>query len=253
MQIMAELYGGKKNVPYDQKVVTNYMATLVKEPFKDIPKLLDHFEKLKEEDPRFYYKFNLDELSRVEMLFWVDGAARDAYKLYNDCISFDTTYLTNFYKMPCAPFIGINRNGQSIQFGYGFVRNERIADFVWLFEKFLDAMDGLHPVNIITDQDGTMRSAILTLLLHTIHRNCRWHIMQKVQERLGPFISKMDELRKEFNELIDYSVTVEEFETNWAATVVKHDVADNQHILDVYDLREHSVHVYFKDQFFPFL
>jgi hypothetical protein len=164
--------------------VSNYTATLVKEPFKDIPKLLDHFEKLKEEDPRFYYKFNLDDLSRVERLLWVDGAARDAYKLYNDYISFDTTYLTKFYKMPCALFIGINRNGQSIQFGCGFVRNERIADFVWLFEKFLDAMDGLHPVNIITHQDGAMRSAILTLLLHTVHRNCHWHIMQKCKNGL---------------------------------------------------------------------
>jgi hypothetical protein len=77
-------------------------------------------------------------------------------------------------------------------------------------------MDGLPPLNIITNQDAAMRSVILTLLPHTCHRNCRWHIMQKVQEKLGPFIAKGDDLRKDFNEIIDYSLTVEEFETKWA-------------------------------------
>ena len=102
---------------------------------------------------------------------------REVYKLYNDCISFDTTYMTNMYNMPCAPFIGINRYGQSIQLGCGFLRNERIPNFVWLFETFLEAMGGLHPLNIITDQDVAMKTAILVVFLAAIHKNCRWHIM----------------------------------------------------------------------------
>ena len=69
---------------------------------------LDHFEELKKEDTDFIYSYTLDEFDRVENLFWVDGAARKSYELYGDCISFDTTYLTNMYNMPCAPFIGKN-------------------------------------------------------------------------------------------------------------------------------------------------
>jgi hypothetical protein len=61
--------------------------------------------------------------------------------------------MTNMYKMPCAPFIGINGYGKSIQLGCGFFTHERIEDFVWLFEKFLECMDGLHPMNNITYQD----------------------------------------------------------------------------------------------------
>jgi hypothetical protein len=113
------------------------------------------------------------------------------------------------------------------------------------FEKFLEAMDGLHPENIITDQDGAMRSTILTLLVDTIHRNCRWHIMQKVQEKLGPFIAKKDDSRKDFNEVIDYSLSIEEFEITWAQMLVKHDIVENEGFQDVYDLREHFVLVYF--------
>ncbi|KAM0928908.1 hypothetical protein ACQ4PT_001957 [Festuca glaucescens] len=152
MQIMSELYGGKANVPYDAKTVSNYKAKLGEpDKFCDIPSLLDYFEEIKQTDPMLYYKFKLDDESRVHNIFWVDGPAREVYKIYYDCISFDTTYLTSRYKMPCAPFIGINRYGQSIQLGCGFLRHERIEDFVWLFEVFLDAMDGLHPENIITD------------------------------------------------------------------------------------------------------
>jgi hypothetical protein len=115
MQIMTELYGSKQNVPYSTKTISNYRAQHSEErKIKDIPELLKYFEKLKEDDPRFYYDYKLDDDNRVENIFWVDGAARDVYKLYNDCISFDTTFMTNQYNMSCAPFIGINRYGQSI-------------------------------------------------------------------------------------------------------------------------------------------
>ncbi|KAM0861511.1 hypothetical protein ACQ4PT_045853 [Festuca glaucescens] len=69
MQIMGELYGSKANVPYDAKIVSHYTATLAEYKFKDIPQLLDYFEELKIQDPHFFYKFKLDELSRVERIF----------------------------------------------------------------------------------------------------------------------------------------------------------------------------------------
>jgi hypothetical protein len=113
---------------------------------------------------------------------------------FNDCMSFDTTYMTNSYKMPFAPFIGINSHEQSIQFGCGFLGNELTISFEWLFESFLIAMDGLAPVNIITDQDFAMRSAIENMFLGTTHRNCRWHIIEKATEEIGPFIAKIEGL-----------------------------------------------------------
>jgi hypothetical protein len=77
--------------------------------------------------------------------------------------------------------------------------------------------------------------------------------MQKVQKKLGPFIAKREDLRKDFNEVIDYSLSVEEFETKWAEMLVKHDIVENQHFFDIYDLRESFVPVYFKHRFFTFL
>ncbi|XP_071677267.1 protein FAR1-RELATED SEQUENCE 5-like [Lolium perenne] len=154
MTIMAELYGKLGNVPYERKDVSNYMASIDTAARKnnDMSKLLAQFEEVKVHDPEFFKKIDLDHDDRVRRIFWVDGPARAAYKKYNDCLSFDATYMTNCYSMPFAPFIGINRYGQSIQLGCGFLRNEQIEDYVWLFEAFLEAMDGVQPINIITDR-----------------------------------------------------------------------------------------------------
>nr|XP_051191007.1 protein FAR1-RELATED SEQUENCE 1-like [Lolium perenne] len=66
-------------------------------------------------------------------------------------------------------------------------------------------------------------------------------------------MAKNEPLRLEFNATIDYSMTVEEFETRWAEMILKHNVADNTHLQDIYDMRASFVPAYFKDRFFPFL
>jgi hypothetical protein len=76
---------------------------------------LSYFDELRKEDGDFFVKVKSDGDDKVENIFWVDGVARAAYKTYNDCISFDNTYLTNIYKMSFAPLIAINRHAQSIQ------------------------------------------------------------------------------------------------------------------------------------------
>ncbi|KAM0898880.1 hypothetical protein ACQ4PT_021667 [Festuca glaucescens] len=163
MGVMSEFYGTELLVPYTSKTITNYCATLKTETKEgDMAQVLNYFNEQKEKDPDFYCRYKLDAEDRVENLFWVDGAVQRTYvEAYHDCVSFDATYLTNKYSMPFAPFIGINRHGQSFMLGCGFVRQELAASYDWLFESFLIAMNGLAPDNIITDQDGAMKYAKL--------------------------------------------------------------------------------------------
>ncbi|XP_073360663.1 protein FAR1-RELATED SEQUENCE 5-like [Aegilops tauschii subsp. strangulata] len=144
-----------------------------------------YFDEKAKEDPDFFYRIRLDDEDRVRNMYWVDGAARRAYKHFQDCISFDATYLTNMYKMPCAPFIGINNHNQSLQFGCGLVRNKDMDGYVWLFKTFLECMGGLAPMNIITDLDFSMRAGIEEVFPLAVHRHCRWHIIKKAEETLG--------------------------------------------------------------------
>jgi hypothetical protein len=68
---------------------------------------------MQEENPRFFYAIDLDDEDRIKNVFWVDAKGREDYQVFGDVISFDTTYITNKYKMPFAPFIGVNNHFQS--------------------------------------------------------------------------------------------------------------------------------------------
>jgi hypothetical protein len=69
--------------------------------------VLDYFRARQAEDPRFYYSFQLGPKKKVQCIFWADANSRKMYDLYGDCLSFDTTYKTNKYNLPFAPFVGI--------------------------------------------------------------------------------------------------------------------------------------------------
>ncbi|XP_071680132.1 protein FAR1-RELATED SEQUENCE 5-like [Lolium perenne] len=212
------------------------------------------WEDLKQKDPDFFYDFSLDDESRVEYIFWVDSVARKAYEeSYHDCVSFDTTFLTNRFSMPFAPFVGINRHGQSFMLGCGLIRDEKQESFEWLFRTFLKAMHGRQPSNIITDQDWAMRSAIQAIFPETWHRNCRWHIMKKANEKLGSFLGRRPGLAEEFNSCVDESWTVEEFEARWQEMVLKWELAGNETFAWLKKNAHTWVPCYFKDRFFPFL
>jgi hypothetical protein len=96
----------------------------------DLAEVERYFEGIQEKDPDFYFCRELDAEDRVQNIFWVDGPACKAYaEAYHDCVSFDSTYLTNKYNMPFAPFIRVNRHGQSIMLGCGFVRQELASSY----------------------------------------------------------------------------------------------------------------------------
>ena len=111
MHVMAEFYGSEMMVPFGPKAITNLCTSFRRDDTKegDLIETIAHFKDIQKADPYFFYKVKYDEEDRVVNIFWVDGLARKAYvEAYHYCISFDTTYMTNLYNMPFAPFIGIN-------------------------------------------------------------------------------------------------------------------------------------------------
>jgi hypothetical protein len=73
---------------------------------------------------------DVDDDSRLQNVFWAHARSRAAYEFFGDIITFDTTYLTNRYDMPFAPFVCVNHHGQSILLGAGLISNENTETFV---------------------------------------------------------------------------------------------------------------------------
>ena len=84
-----------------------------------------------------------------------------------------------------APFTGLDNHRLCVTFGAAFLGDEKTESFVWLFERFLDAMRGHMPICLITDQDPAMKVAIEDVFKSTTHRFCLWHIMKKLSEKVG--------------------------------------------------------------------
>jgi hypothetical protein len=127
----------------------------------------------------------------VRNVFWVYARSRVSYEDFGYVVTFDTTYLTNKYAMPFAPFVGVNHHGQLILLGAILILSEDIKTFVWLFETWLNCMNGRAPSAIITDQDRAMKNAINKVCPNTRHRWCLWHILKKLRENLDYIHSTM--------------------------------------------------------------
>ena len=62
-------------------------------------------------------------------IFWTDGQAIMDYYVFGDAVSFDTTFSTNEFQMPFAPFIGVNHHKQTVLFGAALLYNEPADTF----------------------------------------------------------------------------------------------------------------------------
>ena len=102
----------------------------------------------------------LDAEDFITNIFWADSRMLIDYEHFGDVVCFDTTYKTNGYGRPFAPFVGINHHKQTLIFGAALLYDETIDSFVWLFETFCEAMSGKMPKTILTDQDKAMSAAI---------------------------------------------------------------------------------------------
>ena len=112
-----------------------------------------------------FFSIDLDEEDRLKNVFWADARSRAAYKYFGDVITFDTTYLTNKYDMPFAPFVGVNHHGQSILLGCGLISREDTETFTWLFERDYHACLILFPLVSLQIKTGQRKRQLKTFFL----------------------------------------------------------------------------------------
>ncbi|XP_021690458.1 protein FAR1-RELATED SEQUENCE 3 isoform X1 [Hevea brasiliensis] len=220
---------------------------------RDAQNLLNYFQKMQAENPGFYYAIQLDDDNRMTNVFWTDARSRMAYSHFGDAVVFDTMYRPNQYQVPFAPFTGVNHHGQMVLFGCALLLDESESSFTWLFRTWLSAMNDRPPVSLTTDQDRAIQMAVAQVLPDTRHCICKWHILREGQERLSHIYLSHPSFYGELYSCINFSETIEDFESSWGSLLDKYDLQKNEWLQAVYNARKQWAPVYFRGTFFAAL
>ncbi|XP_052723829.1 protein FAR1-RELATED SEQUENCE 5-like [Vigna angularis] len=242
--------GGYENMEFVEHDVRNYVAKQRRALSKDgdAKTLLNHFSSMRELNKDFFYEIDVDDDNRILNVFWADARSRAACEYFGDVISFDTTYLTNKYDMPFAPFVGVNHHGQSILLGCGLLCSEDTNSFVWLFNSWLRCMSNRPPEGIVTDQCKAMKKAISLVFPNTRHRWCLWHIMKKIPEKLQSYAAYKD-IKRQLKEVVYNSDSVENFVYGWERMVTTFSLHKNEWLSSLYEERQMWVPCYLRNSF----
>lgn len=76
--------------------------------------LRQNFCKIQVKNNQFFTLMDINDDKRLLNLFWVIACSRITYKYFENVVTFNTTYLTNWYRIPFALFVDENYYGQSI-------------------------------------------------------------------------------------------------------------------------------------------
>jgi hypothetical protein len=67
------------------------------------------------------------------------------------------------------------------------------------------------------------------------------------------YFSSKKGLEEDYNEIVNHSLSPEEFESRWQGMIKKHGAAENEILCNLYQIRHLWVPAYFMDRFYPFL
>ncbi|KAL6343311.1 hypothetical protein AAG906_022386 [Vitis piasezkii] len=198
-----------------------------------------------EMDSSFFYKFNIDEESRLANLFWADSTARMDYACFGDVLAFDTTYRTNAYKKPLVVLVGVNHHHQTVVFGCALLIDESVGTYEWVLETFLEAMMNKRPISVVTDGDKAMRKAIKKVLPDTCHRLCSWHLQRNAFTNVH-----IKDFSSIFARCMFMRGNEEEFEKVWHEMVANLGLNENRWVTEIYGKRKRWAEAYLRGNFF---
>ncbi|KAK9164788.1 hypothetical protein Syun_005690 [Stephania yunnanensis] len=250
MSALAKESGGINNLGFTTVDCRNYISNRNRTLGAGIQLVLDYLKQMNAENPAFLYAIQGDTDHSVGNIFWAHPNCTTNYGYFGDTVTFDTTYRTNRYRVPFAPFTGFNHHGHPLLFGCALLLNESETSFVWLFETWLAVMGGRHPVSITTDQDRVIQAAVAHAFPHTRHRFCKLNIFREAQEKLSAIYQSNPSFETEFRKCINTTETVDEFELSWKLLLQKYNLVQHEWLNSMYLVRHQWVPAYLRDTFF---
>ncbi|XP_021894139.1 protein FAR1-RELATED SEQUENCE 4 isoform X2 [Carica papaya] len=213
----------------------------------DAQLLLELFMHMQEENPKFFYAVDLNEEHRLRNVFWADAKGMEDYNNFYDVVSFDTTYLTNKYKLPLVLFVGVNHHIQPTLLGCALIADETVYTFAWLMQTWFVAMGERAPQVMLTDQSNPLKQAIAAVFPETKHCFGLWYVLEKIPPNLEYLTLWQDTFMGKFQKCIYRSWTEEEFERRWWKLLDKFHLREVQWVQSLYEDRKYWVPMFMRD------
>lgn len=215
----------------------------------DAGALLEYLQKMKGDNPSFYYAIQVDEDDQMTNVFWADAKSVMDYYYFGDVVCFDTSYRANNYGRPLALFIGTNHHKQTVIFGAAFLYDETVETFRWLFDTFKTAMCGRQPKTILTDRLAAIGDAVSAVWPGTIQRHCVWQIYQNAVKNIFHVCKHAEAFAHDFSRCLYDFEDEDEFVAAWTSTMDKYNFKDNEWLSKLYEDRKKWAFVYGRDIF----
>ncbi|KAG2680740.1 hypothetical protein I3760_11G112000 [Carya illinoinensis] len=234
--------GGFENLLFLEKDCRNYIDKVkhLRLGAGGAGALNEYFLWMQYRNPGFFALMDLDDDGRLKNVFWADPRSRTAYQYFSDVVTFDTTYLTNRYGMLFASFVGVNHYGQSILLRAGLISSQDTETFVWLFQIWLQCMDGITPKAIIIDQDRTMKNAIaINAWLKSLYVNRKHWVPAFLKESFWPRMSttrRSESMKAFFDGYVHAKTNLKEFFDQFDNALkkkIENEIAANFHSFSV--------------------
>ncbi|XP_051177987.1 uncharacterized protein [Lolium perenne] len=235
-------------IPDDYK---NYIRTRRTKDMQlgDARAICEYLQRMKGENPSFFYSIQVDEEDQFTNVFWADVKSMMDYNYFGDVVCVDTRYSTSDYGRPLLLFIGVNHHKQPIIFGAAFIYDESVESFKWLFETFKSAMSGKQPKTVLTDRSTSVRDAVASAWPGTVHRCSLLHLYQNATKLLRDTFQCSETFAHDFSRsLYDYEEEVD-FLSSWEILLEKYNLKDNEWLSKLYEDRERWALPYGRDIF----
>ncbi|KAF1864606.1 hypothetical protein Lal_00039236 [Lupinus albus] len=237
--------GGYRYIGFSKKYMYNQIQKQRRIGNGDAEAALQYLKEQSKSDSAMYWRHSVDEEGKLQQLFWADGCSIFDYSIFGDVLAFDGTYGRNKYKFSVVIFSGVNHHKQTTIFAVGIVSNEIEESYVWLLGNFLEAMNGKHPMCVITDGDLSMKNGIKRVFPTAHHRLCAWHICNNARKNV-----KKNNFHKDFKKVLYADVEIDDFNMMWEELIVKQGLHNNVWASQIFDCGSMWARSYIRGKFY---
>lgn len=175
------------------------------------------------------FSIKLDRNNRCSQLLLLPQQTKELSREFGQVIQLDSTYNTNWYKMPLLHFVGSTNTDNTFTVAICFMTSKTTGDYLWGLSEF-KRLSGINisPNVIVTDRELALINAIKIVYPRATHVLCSWHIEKNILSNCKKYFPTKFQVGES---AFAYLVTWDDFLVSWSRLISEvFDVEEFNHV-----------------------